>query len=691
MRKLVVLAALALVGGLFAVGAAPALASPGTLWVNDDDPNGGGYAAPGTSCDDPGYSSIQAAIDAAVPGDTVQICPGTYTENINITKWVVLDGAGSGSNPASDSIITAAAAGDPTIQIQADGASATDRLVIRDVRVTGATGSGNPGSGIEFDTAGDFVTIDNVAAVGNEGHGINADLSGVLEDIVIVNSVMSDNLGAGFNQNSYVSIDGLTITDSHADSNAHGLYFEGPLTGLTLSGGTFSDNGDVGIYATRLNDFAVQDPISLSGFTAEGNKRGVIFNKFYGPFSMSNATVSNNSEEGIAIAPGANVSGVTFENIDAENNPKWGLWVIAYLNFTVSDVTIDGGTYSGSNSVAAGQGRGIYLYAVSGSTLTDVSITGLHVSGNTNGIYLRGSTVSAVTAHGNCIQGNTTAGLQVEPGAHTGTLDAENNYWGDASGPSGVGPGSGDAVIDPDSVVDFDPWAPGCPLTPLDHFLCYGASAWFRGTKVSLSDEFGEWDARVKKVVSFCNPVDKDGEGIFDPTAHLACYDLSSHRFHQRYVTVSDQFGEQILKIVQPESLCVPSEKDGVPSDLNLDHFECYKAVAKPWTPRFQPQSVSLVDQFGEVDATILGPVSFCNPVNKNGEGIINPDRHLTCYKILPEKSHKLNPWWKRGWWWPKPPTDNVWVENQFGDLNVKVRAAETLCVPSEEVSPLGD
>jgi hypothetical protein len=37
----------------------------------------------------------------------------------------------------------------------------------------------------------------------------------------------------------------------------------------------------------------------------------------------------------------------------------------------------------------------------------------------------------------------------------TGTLDAENNWWGDASGPSGVGPGTGDAVS---GNVDFEPW-----------------------------------------------------------------------------------------------------------------------------------------------------------------------------------------------------------------------------------------
>ncbi len=45
----------------------------------------------------------------------------------------------------------------------------------------------------------------------------------------------------------------------------------------------------------------------------------------------------------------------------------------------------------------------------------------------------------------NCIAGNIT-GLQ-----HEGTevdLFAENNYWGAADGPSGVGPGSGDPIVE---------------------------------------------------------------------------------------------------------------------------------------------------------------------------------------------------------------------------------------------------
>src|SRR5438046_9682282 len=65
---------------------------PTTRWVNDDDPNGGGYADPnpGTSCNNPGYATVQAAVNAAGPGDRINVCPGTYNEQVIIS--------GSGKN-----------------------------------------------------------------------------------------------------------------------------------------------------------------------------------------------------------------------------------------------------------------------------------------------------------------------------------------------------------------------------------------------------------------------------------------------------------------------------------------------------------------------------------------------------------------------------------------------------------------
>jgi len=67
-----------------------------------------------------------------------------------------------------------------------------------------------------------------------------------------------------------------------------------------------------------------------------------------------------------------------------------------------------------------------------------------------------------------CFEGNDDYGFEVVPGSGSGTQQtqlAENCWWGVADGPSGMGPGTGDAVTD---LVAFDPWAlvPACQDLP---------------------------------------------------------------------------------------------------------------------------------------------------------------------------------------------------------------------------------
>lgn len=75
-----------------------------TRWVNiaEDSPS-----PPGNSCDDAGYTSIQAAIAAASDGDEIVVCPGTYNEGLTIKKNnLTIRGKGDGViiQPGSDKL-----------------------------------------------------------------------------------------------------------------------------------------------------------------------------------------------------------------------------------------------------------------------------------------------------------------------------------------------------------------------------------------------------------------------------------------------------------------------------------------------------------------------------------------------------------------------------------------------------------
>ena len=64
------------------------------------------------------------------------------------------------------------------------------------------------------------------------------------------------------------------------------------------------------------------------------------------------------------------------------------------------------------------------------------------------GLRMTGLRIPAITptVRFNDIHGNAHAGLRVAPD-QTAAADVTCNYWGSETGPSGVGPGSGDAIL----------------------------------------------------------------------------------------------------------------------------------------------------------------------------------------------------------------------------------------------------
>jgi len=170
-------------------------------------------------------------------------------------------------------------------------------------------------------------------------------------------------------------------------------------------------------------------------------------------------------------------------------------------------------------------------------------------------------------------------GAPVASGAFSGNLDSTSSLkFGHRGSPSDT-PGSDDerefflngridevelfvgrALSDTEIQAIFDASSTGkCKAS--DHFKCYEAKGDSLNLAVDLEDQFGvEPGVPVKEPKLFCNPVDKNGEGIVNPAAHLTCYEIRGDG-EKRDVVVENQFGRQTLKVEKPRLLCVPSEK----------------------------------------------------------------------------------------------------------------------------------
>ncbi len=98
-----------------------------------------------------------------------------------------------------------------------------------------------------------------------------------------------------------------------------------------------------------------------------------------------------------------------------------------------------------------------------------------------------------------------------------------------------------------------------------------------------------------------------------------------------------------------------------------VDHYLCYDIVD---SSGHKPVKVTVRDQFGKGIGIVAKPAQLCNPVDKNGEGILNREGHLVCYQFDPQEFPELKP-------------HTVLTRNQFGETKLATEKPSTICVPS--------
>jgi len=177
-------------------------------------------------------------------------------------------------------------------------------------------------------------------------------------------------------------------------------------------------------------------------------------------FGLCNATIdankfSGHSNSSVLISSG-NDSGITVSNNTLVGGTPERIIFGGVTNGVISGNVSNGSTSSGVVRLFGGD--------------TNIAVTGNVLLNGVRGIFVDNQFApnSGVTAHQNCISGNTTAGLEEGAGGHTGTLDATNNWWGSPTGPtiaSNPG-GTGDKIIDADGVVTYKPFLTSPPAAP---------------------------------------------------------------------------------------------------------------------------------------------------------------------------------------------------------------------------------
>ncbi len=411
----------------------------------------------------PAGLTIQAAIDAADPGDAIVVEAGHFEEQLHITKNdLSLTGAGvdvtyvdaPNSMPLA---FTTSAANYPVVFV--DGASG---VALADLTIDGL-GRGNSNYrfvGCAYYDAGGSMTDVHVAHVmdtpfSGAQHGVGVYCAG--DDAQPHAFAMTDVLVDDFQKTAVVLYgDGVTATLLRVTTPGQGPTTVTAQNGLQFSGGaagsatdcTISDVDYTGENWTATG-FMTYDAgtVTCDGATITGCQTSAYLIDSSGTFD--NSTISDPHGDALYVySTGAKAESagprLLAQPFDAPG---------AKTDKAAVTVTIDGSTFIG-NGTADSWGPTAFGYGPVTFTMTNCEVTNWDW-GVVN--YDYGGATFNTNIHQCNIHGNTSYGFYTN--ANT-TADATCNWWGNIGGPddSPANPSSGDAV---EGDVSYAPWLDG--------------------------------------------------------------------------------------------------------------------------------------------------------------------------------------------------------------------------------------
>lgn len=237
-------------------------------------------------------------------------------------------------------------------------------------------------------------------------------------------------------------------------SSGYGVFLRDAVR-VTIIGNTFHVVD--GIAALDAQDIVVQGnefPGAELGMTARGITRlRIVDNHIPDPFNafllaspMDDVVVARNDIGGGAVAISfSHDTGNSRRILLCENTVAGASTAMALGG--VQDAWVGGNIIRGHTNV------GLRLLDVGGASVANVTVTGNDIGDSGPGPNLWGILLGVdapLVVTDNRLHGNQGYGLDADHPA-----DATMNWWGHPSGPSGIGPGSGDRLRGP---VSFEPW-----------------------------------------------------------------------------------------------------------------------------------------------------------------------------------------------------------------------------------------
>ncbi|HIH95646.1 TPA: PGF-pre-PGF domain-containing protein [Methanosarcina acetivorans] len=282
-----------------------------------------------------GYTRIQDAVSASSSGYSVAVYPGTYSENVEISKELAIAAI---SELPQNTVVTASNPETHIFNVRSNGA------VIRGFSITGATGT-DSSSGIYLDGVSDCILGNNLVSKNSVG-------------ICLSNSEGNTLLNNSMSSNTYNFKDSGTLQNEIDTGNTvegKPVYYLCEKSDVEI--GSSSNAGTV--YCINCNNITVKDLV------LKDSPRGISFYNT-GNSRILNNVVQNNFD-GISLEAS---SGNTLDGNTVGKSANNGI----YLSDSDSNMVIN-------NTITENKVSGIYLSDSDSNTVINNTITENEVSG----------------------------------------------------------------------------------------------------------------------------------------------------------------------------------------------------------------------------------------------------------------------------------------------------------------------